>query len=62
MHTRKKTYLLPQELIDQMRRTFGSKTETDAIIQAMKEISFRSQVIQWHEKNKGRFKIRKVYG
>lgn len=61
METKKKTYLLPQGLIDEMKRTFRVKTETEAVIQAMKEVAFRTHLVKWHLKNKGRLKIRNLY-
>ena len=61
MQTRKKTYLLPQRLIDEMKRTFGTKTETSAIVSAMEEVAFRGRLLKWHRKNAGRLKIRDLY-
>ena len=62
MQAQKKTYLLPQPLIDEMKKTFGTKTETEAVIRAMEEISFRGHLTKWHLKNKGQMKIRNLYG
>lgn len=62
MQTQKKTYLLPQDLIEEMKKTFGTKTETEAIIRAMKEVSFKSHLIKWHVKNSGRMKIQNFHG
>lgn len=62
LHREKKTYLLPQGLINEMKKTFGTRTETEAIINAMEEVSFRRKLVQWHEKNRGSFKIDNVYG
>lgn len=61
MRAAKKTYLLPQKLIDEMKRTFGTKTETSAIINAMEEVAFWKKILTWHKKNAGRMKIRDLY-
>ena len=61
MNVQKKTYLLPQKLISEMKQTFGTRTETEAIIRAMQEVSFRMSLAQWHRKNAGRLKIRNLY-
>lgn len=61
MTYRKKTYILPQELINEMKSIFESKTETDAIVSAMKEISLKKKLLQWHDKNKGRWRLKKLY-
>lgn len=62
MQIRKKTYLLPQKLISEVKRTCGAKTETEAIIRAMEEFAFNKQVIRWHQKNSARMRIRNLYG
>ena len=62
MHASKKTYLLPQKLINEMKRTFGTKTETAAIINAMQEVALWGKILNWHKKNSGRMKIRDIYG
>lgn len=61
MSNSKKTYLLPQKLINEMKRIFKTKTETAAIISAMEEMVLRKRVVQWHHKNAGRLKIRDLY-
>lgn len=62
MQLKKKTYLLPQELINQVKKSCGAKTETEAIIKAMEEFAFNKQVISWHKKNSGKLKITDLYG
>lgn len=61
MTYKKKTYILPQELINEMKSIFKSKTETDAIVSAMCEISIKKQLLQWHAKNKGKGRLRQLY-
>ncbi len=61
MKSAKKTYLLPQSLINEVKRTFGVKTETEAIIRSMQEVSFRNHLVKWHSKNGGRLKIKNPY-
>ena len=62
METQKKTYLLPQKLIDEMKKTFQTKTETEALIQAMKEIALQNTLVKWHLRNSGRLKVKNLYG
>ena len=62
MKVKKKTYLLPQNLINKMKKRFKVRTETEAIIRAMKEIEFQNELIRWHERNKGKLKIDDIYG
>lgn len=62
MQTRKKTYLLPQDLIEKAKRALGAKTETEAIVMAMREVALRRDLVKWHLKNKGRLKIQNLYG
>ncbi len=40
----KKTYNLPPELIARVKRIFGAKTETEAIILALREMAFMEDV------------------
>ncbi len=61
MNIKKKTYLLPQDLIDQMKKVFNVETETKAIINAMQEIVFRREVSSWHRKHKGKVNLKNVY-
>lgn len=42
--TVKKTYNLPPDLISRVRRIFKAKTETEAIILALKEMTFMEEV------------------
>ena len=42
--TVKKTYNLPPDLIARVRRIFKAKTETEAIILALKEMTFMEEV------------------
>ena len=58
---RKKTYLLPQHLIDQVRKAMGAKSETEVILKLMTNFLFQDRVVQWHQKNAGKLKIRNVY-
>lgn len=62
MGNSKKTYLLPQKLINEMKRIFKTKTETAAIISAMEEMALKKRTTDWHRKNAGRLKIRDLYG
>lgn len=62
MMNRKKTYLLPQKLINEMKRIFRTRTETAAIISAMEEMALRKRMVDWHRKNAGRLRIRDLYG
>lgn len=62
MQIRKKTYLLPQELISEVKKNCGAKTETEAIIRAMEEFAFNKEVVRWQKKNSGKMKIRNLYG
>ena len=43
-NTVKKTYNLPKDLIALMKKHFKAKTETEAIILAMKEIAYMDRV------------------
>lgn len=54
-NTVKKTYNLPKDLIALMKKHFKVKTETEAIILAMKEIAFMDEVERRLEKVSGRF-------
>ena len=54
-NTVKKTYNLPKDLIALMKRHFKVKTETEAIILAMKEIAFMDEVEHGLKKISGRF-------
>jgi hypothetical protein len=58
----KKTYLLPQQLITQVKRAFKAKTETEAIIRVLEEYAFSSRIASWHKKNRGKLKIQDLYG
>jgi len=62
MKVRKKTYLLPQKLINSVKNAYGAKTETDAIIKALEEVAFQNEILKLHRQFKGRLKIRDVYG
>jgi hypothetical protein len=42
--TVKKTYNLPPDLIDRVRKIFKARTETEAIILALKEMTFMEDV------------------
>ena len=44
--TVKKTYNLPPDLIARVRRIFKAKTETDAIVLALREMTFMEEVEQ----------------
>ncbi|MBI3541454.1 MAG: hypothetical protein HY073_04890 [Deltaproteobacteria bacterium] len=61
-NTRKKTLLLPQNLINKMKRNFKVKTDTQAVIRAMEEMAFQKEVLGWFIRNQGRLKIKNVYG
>lgn len=61
MTYRKKTFLLPQELIDEMKSIFKTKTETEALVSAMQEISFKKKLLKWHKKNCGRLRLKNLY-
>lgn len=61
MTFKKKTYLLAQELIDEMKSIYKTKTETEAIMNAMREISFKKKLSKWHGKNQGKLHIKNLY-
>ena len=42
--TVKKTYNLPQDLISRVRKILGAKTETEAIVLALREMTFMEDV------------------
>jgi len=42
--TVKKTYNLPPDLISRVRRIFKAKTETEAIVLALREMTFMEEV------------------
>jgi hypothetical protein len=44
--TVKKTYNLPPDLIARVRRIFKAKTETEAIVLALKEMTFMDEVVR----------------
>lgn len=58
----KKTYLLPQKLIDKTKRALKARTETEAIIRALEDIVFNQTLLQWDQRNTGRLKIKNGYG
>ncbi len=62
MLVKKKTFLLPQGLINKVKKTFHARTETEAIIRAMEEVSFRNELLSWDQKHCGKLKIQDVYG
>jgi len=41
---RKKAWLIDQNLVDQVRRIYRAKTETEAVTRAMEEAAFREEV------------------
>lgn len=53
----KKTYFLDQSLIDRLKKETGARTETDAITTAMEEFLFRKNLLLWHKKHAGKFRI-----
>src|SRR3989338_2274545 len=57
----KKTYLLPQKLINQVKKIFHAKTETEAIIRAMQELTLQNDLLKWHQKNQGKLSIKNLY-
>jgi hypothetical protein len=61
MTFKKKTYLLAQELIDEMKSIYKTKTETEAIMNAMQEISFKKKLSKWHDKNQGKLRVKNLY-
>jgi len=52
--TVKKTYNLPPDLIARVRRIFKAKTETEAIILALKEMTFMDEVTKALRATSGR--------
>lgn len=62
MKMKKKTYLLPQKLINNVKKVTGSKTETEAIIQALENLSFNIEMNTWLQKHAGKMNIRDLYG
>lgn len=60
--TRKKTYLLPQDLIETVQAIFETKTETEALVKAMEEVALRHQLSQWHLRNQGQLRFQNLYG
>ena len=58
----KKTYLLPQQLITQVKRAFKARTETEAIIRVLEEYAFSAWHASWLKKNSGKLKIKDLYG
>lgn len=57
----RKTYLLPQGLINQVKKIFHAKTETEAIIRAMQELTLQNGLLKWNKKNKGQLSIKNLY-
>ena len=52
--TVKKTYNLPPDLIARVRRIFKAKTETEAIVLALKEMTFMDDVARALRSTSGR--------
>lgn len=44
VHTVKKTYNLPPDLVARVRKIFRVKTETEAVILALREMSFMEEI------------------
>lgn len=61
MQATKKTYLLPQQLINQVKKTLHAKSETEAIIRAMQEVILQDKLINWHKQNKGQLSVKNIY-
>jgi hypothetical protein len=53
--TVKKTYNLPPELVARVKRIFGTKTETEAIVRCMREVAFMDQIESAVRATAGRF-------
>jgi len=62
MKAAKKTFMLPQKLIDQVKKTLQTKTETEAIIRAMQEVLLQEKLVTWHTQAKGKMHIQNLYG
>jgi hypothetical protein len=56
----RKTYVLDQYLINRVKKKTGAPTEVEAITTAMEECLFRRELLQWHEKNVGKFHLRDI--
>ena len=53
--TVKKTYNLPPDLIARVRKIFKAKTETEAIVLALREMTFMEEVGQALRSTSGKF-------
>lgn len=52
--TVKKTYNLPPDLISRVRKIFKVRTETEAVILALREIAFMEEVERAHRTASGK--------
>ncbi len=50
----KKTYNLPPDLIARVKRIFRARTETEAIVLALREMAFMDEVVRAHQATSGK--------
>jgi len=53
-HRVKKTYNLPPDLIARVKRIFRAKTETEAIVLALQEMTFMEDVVRTLQTTSGK--------
>lgn len=58
---KRKNFLLDETKIRRLKRVLGTKTETEAVQQAIDEVLFRDEVLKTFKKYRGKVKIEKIF-